>query len=188
MECYERLNQAFSSWQEDSPASLEQRVETLETNVSALTDDVDDLETALATKQDIISDLSEIRSGAAAGATAVQPSDLQNAVQELQTDIDTKATVSDIFGYGTLLPDNADLNDYATPGRYYGGNSTGSTALNLPVANGTFSFSLEVKAATPSMIYQYIRICRLADDPYIYIRRKYTSWGSWYKFEGTAIV
>lgn len=87
MECYERLNRAFSSWQEDSPASLEQRVETLETNVSTLTDDVDELETSLATKQDIISDLSEIRSGAAAGSTAVQQTTFETDQQRQETEI-----------------------------------------------------------------------------------------------------
>lgn len=100
---------------------------------------------------------------------------------------EAKATINDIYGYGTLIPANADLNDYTTPGRYYGSNDTGNTALNLPVSNDTFTFSLDVKAATPSMTYQYITICRLADDPFIYKRRKYTTWGSWYKFEGTVV-
>lgn len=87
MECYERLNNAFSSWQEDSPASLEQRVETIENNVSILTTDVDNIETSLATKQDIISDLSEIRSGAAAGATAVQQTTFETDQQRQETEI-----------------------------------------------------------------------------------------------------
>lgn len=54
----------------------------------ALNDYTDaEIDTLLSAKQDTISDLSEIRSGAAAGATAVQPAELQNAVQELQTGI-----------------------------------------------------------------------------------------------------
>lgn len=99
MECYERLNRAFSSWQEDSPASLEQRVETLETNVATLTTDVDNIEDALATKQDIISDLSEIRSGAAAGATAVQQTafEADQARQETEIGVVANAGAKNLF-------------------------------------------------------------------------------------------
>lgn len=101
---------------------------------------------------------------------------------------ETKLSSEDVWGYGQLIPDSADLNDYTTGGKYYGGNSAGSTVLNLPVANGSFTFSLEVKKATPSMTYQYLRVCRLADDPYIYCRRRYNSWGSWYRFTGETVV
>lgn len=99
MECYERLNNAFSSWQEDSPASLEQRVETLETNVSTLTNDVDNIEDELDTKQDIISDLSEIRSGAAAGATAVQQTafETDQARQETEIGVVANAGAKNLF-------------------------------------------------------------------------------------------
>lgn len=100
----------------------------------------------------------------------------------------TKLSAEDVWGYGQLIPDNADLNNYTTGGKYYGGNSAGNSVLNLPVANGTFSFTLEVKKATPSMTYQYLRVCRLADDPYIYFRRRYNSWGSWYRFAGETVV
>lgn len=89
------------------------------------------------------------------------------------------------YGAGTLIPDNADLNSYTTIGKYYGGNSAGNTVSHLPVENGAFTFSLEVRQATPSMTYQYLRVCRTADDPYIYVRRKYISWGSWYRFTGS---
>lgn len=101
--------------------------------------------------------------------------------------IGTKITSEDVFGIGPRIPDNADLNDYTTGGKFYGGNSTGNTVLNLPVANGNFSFTIEVKQVTPTMVYQYLRVCRLADDPYIYCRRRYNSWGSWYKFEGVLV-
>lgn len=101
--------------------------------------------------------------------------------------IATKITAADVFGSGTSIPDNADLNDYTVGGKFYGGNSAGNTVLNLPVANGSFTFSLEVKQVTPSMTYQYLRVCRLADDPYIYCRRRYNSWGAWYRFEGVQL-
>lgn len=101
---------------------------------------------------------------------------------------ETKLSAEDVWGYGQSIPNSADLNDYTTGGKYYGGNSAGNSVLNLPVANGSFSFTLEVKQVNPSMTYQYLRVCRLADDPYIYCRRRYNSWGSWYRFTGEIVV
>ena len=51
-----------------------------------------ELTTLLAGKQDVIADLSTIRTGAAAGATAVQPSDLQTEVSTLNGTIDAEET------------------------------------------------------------------------------------------------
>lgn len=101
---------------------------------------------------------------------------------------EAKITLEDVFGTGQLIPDNADLDAYTIIGKYFGGNSAGNTVLHLPVENGSFTFSLEVRQATPSMTYQYLRVCRLADDPYIYCRRRYNSWGSWYRFTGETVV
>ena len=111
-------------------------------------------------------------------------SDFEADQRRQDTEISTKITLADIFGVGTLIADNTDLDTLTAIGKYYGGNSAGNTVLHLPVENGSFTFSLEVRQATPSMTYQYLRICRLADDPYIYIRRKYTTWGTWYRFTG----
>lgn len=56
------------------------------------------MDTALAGKQDTISDLSDIRSGAQAGATAVQPADLSDYVEA-----SSLATVATTGDYGDLL-------------------------------------------------------------------------------------
>ena len=95
----------------------------------------------------------------------------------------------DTYDEGNLIPDNANLNDYIQGGKYYGGNSAGNSVSNLPVANSAFNFSLEVKNVSPVHTVQYLTILRTADDPYLYKRRYYGgSWGSWYKFEGTAVT
>lgn len=102
--------------------------------------------------------------------------------------ISTKITVDDVFGVGTLIPDNADLNNYTVAGKYYGPNSAGNTVSNLPVANGNFNFSLEVKIVSPVHTLQYLTVLRTADNPYIYRRRFYNStWSSWYRFEGVQV-
>lgn len=52
----------------------------------------------LAAKQDVISDLSAIRNGAASGATAVQPSDLPTKVSELTNDAGYTANQGTVTG------------------------------------------------------------------------------------------
>lgn len=147
MECYERLNRAFSSWQEDSPASLEQRVETLETNVSTLTDDVDELETALATKQDIISDLSEIRSGAAAGATAVQQTAFETDQQRQETEIGAVANAGAKNLFNISATPTVNHTDYTlTDGKLTvsanGNWAHYSAPIDLPSGNYTLSMTI----------------------------------------------
>lgn len=81
------------------------------------------METALAGKQDVISDLSTIRSGAAAGATALQPSALDDysTTQEMNTALAAKQDViSDLSAIrsgaqagATALQPSA-LDDYST--------------------------------------------------------------------------
>lgn len=139
-------------------------------------DTIDEVQAARGSEASLSARLSEIVSA------------MELAVSTLETAIAGKITLADVFGSGALIPDNADLNDFTTGGKYYGGNTAGNTVSNLPVANGAFTFSLEVKQATPSMTYQYLRVCRNADDPYIYVRRKYNSWGSWYRFTGEAVA
>ena len=84
-----------------------------EYELSVLTDDntyatSEQLTQGLATKQDTISDLATIRSGAAAGATAVQPA----AIADMETQTHASATYAtkaelvdkqDIIQYSTML-------------------------------------------------------------------------------------
>lgn len=102
--------------------------------------------------------------------------------------IATKITAADVFGIGSLITDSTDLNDYTVGGKYYGPNSAGSTVANLPVANGNFNFSMEVKNVSTVHTLQYLTILRTADNPYIYRRRYYNgTWTSWYRFEGVQV-
>lgn len=114
--------------------------------------------------------------------------DILSAQTQIDNLNDTKIAMSDVYGSGILIPDNSDLNDYTTGGKYYGGNSAGNTVLNLPVQNGNFNITLTVKRVTPSATIQFLKVCNIANDPYIYIRRRTTStWQSWYRFEGIQI-
>lgn len=59
-------------------------ISVLNENADTLDAFAGDVNDALAAKQDTISDLSEIRSGAAAGSTAVQPADMSTALAAKQ--------------------------------------------------------------------------------------------------------
>lgn len=74
--------------------------------------DQTDLKNALDAKQDVIADLSDIRSGAAEGATAVQPSDL--ATVATTGDYDDLTDKPDLSVYA----ESADLATVATSGDY----------------------------------------------------------------------
>lgn len=82
-----------------------------EYELSVLTDDdtyatSEQLTQGLATKQDTISDLATIRSGAAAGATAVQPA----AIADMETQTHASAT----YATKTELADKQDIIQYST--------------------------------------------------------------------------
>lgn len=116
----ENLSQEQADWtQEDSeqPSFIKHKPDL---SVYATTSA---METALAGKQDVISDLSTIRSGAAAGATALQPSALDDysTTQEMNTALAAKQDViSDLSAIragaqagATALQPSA-LDDYST--------------------------------------------------------------------------
>lgn len=67
----------------------------------------------LAQKQDTISDLSTIRSGAAAGATAVQPSEMDSALAGKQDVINDLSTIRSGAAKGATSVQPADLAPYA---------------------------------------------------------------------------
>lgn len=72
---------------EGSPVTIELKVGSGGGSWGSITGDIqnqEDLQAEFATKQDIISDLSTIRSGASAGATAVQPATLETALATKQ--------------------------------------------------------------------------------------------------------
>lgn len=93
------------------------------------------------------------------------------------------------FASKTILPNNVDLNDIKTGGIYNGVNSTGNSAVHMPVATGSFNFVLTVIEAN-EFIIQIFKQLNSAGDPNLYIRRFYiynSDWDSWYQFTGTQV-
>lgn len=152
-------------------------------------------------KQSAISDLSTIRSGAALGATAVQPetgkglstNDYTTAEKEKLaglTQYTNAMAVATNYGVGTAVTSNSNINDYTEPGVYQcSGPAIAQTVSNTPT---TQPFRLEVKtfASSTSLIQEITAVDNTTSgEPVIFRRVKLASgWKPWYKFTGTAVT
>lgn len=98
------LTQVQSNWAESDNTQVSYIQNKPDLSIYA---EASDVETALATKQDVISDLATIRSGAAAGATAVQPASLATvATTGAYSDLSGKP---DLSGFATTQAMNTAL-------------------------------------------------------------------------------
>lgn len=107
--------------------------------------------------------------------------DEQNAI------IATKVTMDNVYGTAEVIPDNSNLNDYRTPGKY-GVSSSTHTATIANIPEGGSGFTLLVIGLNDGI--SYIRqIFIKSNRPGYYYVRHYTggSWSDWYKFEENTI-
>ena len=111
-----------------------------------------------------------------------------NALDEQNTIIATKVSMDDVYGTGKIIPDNSDLNDYRTPGKYgVSSSSHAATISNIPESGSGFALLIMGLNDGISYVRQtYIK----SNRPGYYYVRHYTSgsWSDWYKFEGTAVT
>ena len=102
------------------------------------------------------------------------------------TDAMAKSTV---YGLGTSIASNADLNSYTTPGVY---NCTPSVAASLAHCPTNQSLRLEVKnfASASSYVQTIITPENTTTGEVVIYRRLMLSgaWKSWYKFTGTVVT
>lgn len=110
-------------------------------------------------------------------------------VNESKDEINLTTLSNELYRSKMILPDSIDLDNVKTGGIYHGVNSTGLTAVHMPVDNGEFNFSLMV-IESGEFIIQTFKQLNGSGDPNIYIRRFYiwnTDWDSWYKFTGVPV-
>lgn len=115
--------------------------------------------------------------------------ELTSFVNESRDEINLTTLSNELYRSKMVLPDSIDLDSVKTGGIYHGVNSTGLTAVHMPVNNGEFNFSLMV-IESGEFIIQTFKQLNGAGDPNIYIRRFYiwnTGWDSWYKFTGVPV-
>lgn len=95
--------------------------------------------------------------------------------------------VASVSGLGINITENADLNDYTTPGIYQcPTTSIAGTLTNSPVS-ATNTFRLEVKTINASNRFMQTIYPLSGSEYYV---RKYTSsgWQPWYKFAGEVVT
>lgn len=131
--------QLQADWDEDDNTSVQYIAHKPDLSVYATTSSVT---TALAGKQDTISDLSDIRSGAAAGATAVQPADLADYVEASSlAAVATSGSYNDLIDTPTI-PSGDDLVPSASStdaGKVLTVDSQGDPAWVTPSAGTTYT-------------------------------------------------
>ena len=127
-------------------------------------------------------------SASLAAAMTAESTARADADAALQTAVDDKASVSDIFGTGTPLRTGDNLNDMTALGTYNANTAAIAGALvNSPSAR---PFRMEVTTFNGStrFLQKIIDANTTTNVVTVYIRA-YTSsgWTSWNKFEGTVV-
>lgn len=114
----------------------------------------------------------------------------------MNTAINAKATINDIYGLGTAITSGSDLDTFNVPGVYYYGSApTASTISNLPMTGAAFRLEVRyVNNATGNRMHQTFIPLSQACVTYTRVRNS-AGWGAWHKNEpefpylvGTAIA
>lgn len=72
------------------------------------------------------------------------------------TALSDKIGISDVFGYGTSISSNANLNSIKTPGVYYFGSADGSGLTNSPVTDAVFKLEVRQISTNAERIIQTV--------------------------------
>ena len=104
-----------------------------------------------------------------------------------KTKLNDCATINDVYGLGTIIANNSDLNDFRTPGVYaIQRDADAATIVNAPMSTAA---RIEVFAVYNSSTCIQRYTVFESGAPVAYERRfNGSSWGLWYKFEGTAVT
>lgn len=118
-------------------------------------------------------------------AISTETSARESADSALQSSIDSKASVNEILGVGTAIPENSDLNTYTTIGVYSCGATNAATLANCPI---TVGFRLEVVRLFANTRRQQRLWPQDPNNGTFYIRTEGANgFGTWFKFEGGAV-
>ena len=131
-----------------------------------------------------------ITSGGVYTAIALETSARENADTGLQTAINSKASIKDIYGIKPTIPNGTDLNTMQTQGAYAcGGATLAASLVNCPTTTDAFIMYVDYIAATSRIIQRLYTMNTTNGMCRIYIRGLYSGgWGTWYMLEGTAVT
>lgn len=103
------------------------------------------------------------------------------------TQVATKASISDVYGVGTTIASGTDINDLTTAGVYTCPTVTiANTLTNMPVSGSAFRLEVKYLNNSNRIRQEFYLLSELST----YYARTYTSsgWKSWYMFSGTQVV
>lgn len=118
-------------------------------------------------------------------------------ITALQTAVDTKTTVMDIYGLGINIyaaqGNRKDLDTYTTPGRYYAGVSVTQYIDHKPLSTTTAGFQLTVEqnSATTRLIQTVTYNTTESGILGSVYKRWFIQgnvWSAWFKIEGTQLT
>ncbi|MBO7450829.1 MAG: hypothetical protein J6U54_10705 [Clostridiales bacterium] len=105
---------------------------------------------------------------------------------KLKALIGAKASVDDIYGLGTNIASNANLNNLTTPGVYQFTSTDGSNLTNCPITNATFR--LEVRYLNSSARYLQILYPQHTNGPTWFVRVRHSDgWSRWHNEDAYGI-
>lgn len=153
----------------------------------------------LTSEIDAILDDVESAKGESESLTAAMAAESEartDADTALQTAVDGKAAVSDIYGLGANIyatqASPKDLDSYTTPGRYYAGVSVTPYIAHKPASTTAgFQLTVEQNSATTRYIQTITYNSNETGVIGTFYKRWFVQgnvWSSWYKFEGTVVT
>lgn len=97
-----------------------------------------------------------------------------------------KIGISDVFGLGTEITNNTDLDSLTSPGIYYRSSNQNSTIGNIPIDGYAFKLITEYINSNIRRRQTFIPLSATAE---YYIRIQNSGgWQTWYRFAGTAVT
>ena len=108
----------------------------------------------------------------------------------LYEEVNTKVSITDIYGIKPTISNGTDLNTMQTPGAYAcSGATIAASLLNCPTTTEAFIMYVDYIAATSRIIQRLYAMNTSTGSPAVYIRCLYSGgWGVWYKFDGTDVA
>lgn len=97
-----------------------------------------------------------------------------------------RSLYDNVFGSGLKIPDSTNLNNLVAPGRHYTEDAAGSASIgNSPYTSGAFYVNVE---EVNTDIIQTLWPNDVASSVMYRRTRHQSTWGSWFKFEGTVVT
>lgn len=124
-----------------------------------------------------------------AGQQTAKDAAQDDTITQLSSDVQSKASLADIFGVKPAIQNGTDLDTMRTPGAYAcGGATVAASLVNCPTHTDAFIMYVDNIVATSRIIQRLYAVNTASGVPCIYIRALYSAgWGAWYRFEGVAV-